>query len=500
MAGLLKKNSKSWQERVEAMYSSWTLPCVCLIAISLALVQPIPAHYHLDQNDVASARTHCKLPTQAQEIGDNRSFWAVDTDADELYIVDAYLLAIGNLCYIYFEDLAISIIGEEEANARAEIYRDEFDIHIYQSVTDLAGDPDGTLGDVDGNPRIYILIVEHRQSYYSQSNEIPGEHSNLCEMVYICYRTNNPLNTIAHEFHHLVWFNYEFDEVHFVLEGAAEYATYYSGYLPANNWTVRVQDFLDDIDDSFIYFEVEAQDYGASYLFAFYLAEQYGVQFLRDMVRHGDDGAVGLETALDAAGYNISFNDLYLDWMTALTIDEQGFANDRYCLRDIEATIQEYTTIDSLPYQEYDVPLYCYGSKVYHITSPLDSFSVEMSQPADGVAGISVAYRDAYGWHVQQMQKQGGAIMNVSGDSIVTAHLVVSYLFAEAPAGNIDFGSGTQETVQVLVYEREEATSTMIPAPNHSDQLPLMVAGGISFTVTIIALVLFLKRREQNRE
>jgi hypothetical protein len=427
----------------------------------------------------------------AQEIGDNRSFWALDLDAMEHYIVDAHLLAIGNLCYIYFDDLVISIIGEAEANARAETYKDEFDTNIYPRVTDLAGDPDGTLGDVDGDPKIYILIVEHRQSYYRQSNEVAGEHSNLCEMVYICYRTSNPVNTIAHEFHHLVWFNYEFDEVHFILEGPAEYATYYSGYTPANNWTVRVQDFLDDIDDSFIYFEVEAQDYGACYLFAFYLAEQYGVQFLRDMVQHGDDGAVGLETALDAAGYNISFNELYLDWMTALTIDEQGFADDRYNFQGIDATIQDYTTIESLPYQDDSLPLYCYGSKVYQLTSPPDTFSVEMSQPADGVAGLSVAYRDAQGWHVQQMQKQGRAIIYVSGDSVIKAHVIASYLFTEAPAGNIDFGSGTQETVQVFVYEGEEAPS---------DQLPLMVAGGISCTLIISVLVLFLRRGRQNRE
>ncbi len=480
------------------MNSFWTVLCFGLIAISL--VQPIPAQYDFDQDGSVSVRTQWMLPAPAQETGDNRSFWALNLDTMERYVADAYLLAIGNHCYIYIEDLVISIIGEEEANARAETYRDEFDANIYSRVIDLAGDPDGTLGDIDGDPRIYILIAEHRQSYYLQTNEVAGEYSNLCEMVYICYRTSNPVRTIVHEFHHLVWFNYEFDEVHFVLEGPAEYAMYYSGYLPAHNMTVRVQDFLDDIDDSFIYFEIEAQDYGACYLFAFYLAEQYGVQFLRDMVQHGDDGAVGLETALDAAGYNISFNELYLDWMTALTIDEQGFADDRYCLQGMNATIQDYTTIESLPYQDDSLSLYCYGSKVYQITSPPDSFSVEMSQPADGVAGLAIAYRDAHGWHVQQMQKQGRAIMNVSGDSIVTARVVVSYLFEEAPAGNIDFGSGPRETVQVLVYERDEPTSTPIPTATNSDQLPLMLAGSISFTVTIIALVLFRKRREQNRE
>ncbi|MHA1904928.1 MAG: hypothetical protein ACW977_13270, partial [Candidatus Thorarchaeota archaeon] len=181
----------------------------------------------------------------------------------------------------------------------------------------------------------------------------------------------------------------------------------------------------------------------------------------------------------------------YLDWMTALTIDEQGFADDRYNFQGIDATIQDYTTIESLPYQDDSLPLYCYGSKVYQLTSPPDTFSVEMSQPADGVAGLSVAYRDAQGWHVQQMQKQGQAIIYVSGESVITAHVIASYLFTEAPAGNIDFGSGTQETVQVLVYEGEEA-------PN--DQLPLMVAGGISCTLIISVLVLFLRRGRQNRE
>ncbi|MFX1415758.1 MAG: hypothetical protein ACFFC0_03050 [Promethearchaeota archaeon] len=471
------------------MNSRRTILCFGLIAISLAIIQPIPVQFNLVQDSSASVRTQRTLPVPAQEIGDNRSFWAIDYDADEFYVLDAHLLAIGNLCYIYFDDLVISIIGEDEANTRAETYRDEFDTHIYQRVTDLAGDPDGTLGDVDGDPRIYILIVEKRQSYYLQSNEIAGEHSNMCEIIYICYRTSYPVRTIVHEFHHLVWFNYEFDEVHFVLEGAAEYASYYSGYLPADNMTVRVQDFLEDIDDSFIYFEVEAQDYGASYLFAFYLAEQYGVQLLRDIVQHADDGAVGLETALDAAGYNISFSELYLDWMTALVIDEQGFAGNRYCLGDIDATIQDYTTIDSLPFREDNVPLYCYGSKVYQITSPPDEFSVEMSQPSQGVAGLSVAYRDAHGWHVQQMQNQGRAVLYVSGDSIVTAHIVASYLFAEAPAGNIDFGSGTQETVQVLVYEGEERPNTTIP-------VPFIIAGGVCLTAVCSVLVLFLRRRE----
>jgi hypothetical protein len=441
----------------------------------------------------------------AQNIGDNRSFWNFDFDTDVYYLIDAFLLAIGNHCYIYFEASVISILGEEEASDRAGLYRDEFDTSIYPRVTDFAGDPDGTLGDIDGDPRIYILIMENRWSCYRQTNEIEAQYSNECEMVYICYRTNNPLNTIAHEFHHLVWFNYEFDEVHFILEGLAEYATYYAGYIPYHNKSVRVPYFLNDPNNSLIYFDIEPEDYGASYLLAFYLAEQYGVKFLRDLVQHEGDGALGLETALKDAGHNITFNDLYLDWITALTIDKRGFENDRYCLRNIDATFQEFTIIDSLPYQRENVALFCYGSKVYQIQSPADCFNVEMSQPGECVAAISVAYKDVNGWHVKQIQTQGHAIIKVCGNSIVAAHVIVSNLFAETPAGDVDFGSGPQESVQILVYERDEITnvtitSTTINTPIDAYQLFVAGVGGISLTVMISVLLLIFKRKKFRQE
>ncbi|MFW9889618.1 MAG: hypothetical protein ACFFER_15625 [Candidatus Thorarchaeota archaeon] len=472
------------------MHSSRSGLCFCLLAISLALVQPIPATFNLGQNDAVVECPPNTFPAKAQEIGDNRSFWGFDYDENVYYVIDAYLLAIGEHCYIYVENSVIDILGEEEANTRAALYREEFDTSIYPSVTDLAGDPDGTLGDIDGDPRIFILITEHSMSYYSQSNEIEGSYSNMCEMVYIYYRPTDMLNTIAHEFHHLVWFNYEFDEVHFLLEGLAEYASYFTGYFPNDNISIRAPYFLNDPHDSLIYFEVEAQDYGASYLFAFYLAEQYGVQFLRDLVGQEGDGALGVETALQNAGHDISFNELYLDWMTALIIDEQGFANDRYCLRDMDARIQEYTTISSLPYQEDGVSLYCYGSKVYHISSPPDTFSVEMSQPNQGVAALSIVYRDAYGWHVQQMQRQGRAIVNASGDSIDSAYFVASYLYTQTPTGSIDFGSGDQRTVQILVYESGGET---MPPPMMPPEI-LTYGASAMVLIALIAVVKHMRK------
>jgi hypothetical protein len=446
--------------------STRTILCLGLISISIILVQPIPLS-RSHQSSVSNPPVSTP-PVPAQDIWDNKSFWNYDFDLAIYYIIDAYLLAFGDHCYIYFEDSVITALGTAESFDRAELYRDEFETNIYERVTDLAGNPNGTLGDIDGDPRVYILIMENRMSCYRQTNEIVAEHSNLCEMFYVCYYSYNVLQAIAHEFHHLVWFNYEFDEVHFVLEGGAEYAMYYTGCCTADNLTNRAPYFINDIHDSLIYFEVEAQDYGACYLFTFYLVEQYGLQFLRDLVQHEDDGALGLESALVEAGYPITFNDLYLDWMMALTIDKEGFADNRYCYHDIDSTLQDYSIISSLPFQENEVPLYCYGSKVYQIASPPDSFKVEMTQPADEVAGISIAYKDNHGWHIQKKQNQGKATMFVNGESIDEVYIVTSYLYTDTPDGSIDFGSGSLESVQLSVYEAEMTTSSELPSSTTS--------------------------------
>ncbi|MHA2356642.1 MAG: hypothetical protein ACXADC_15805 [Candidatus Thorarchaeota archaeon] len=161
----------------------------------------------------------------------------------------------------------------------------------------------------------------------------------------------------------------------------------------------------------------------------------------------------------------------------------------------MNATIQDYISINSLPYQENSVSLYCYGSKVYHITSPPDRFSIEMIQPTHGVAGLSVAYRDAYGWHVQQMQKQEHAIMNVSGESIDAACFVASYLYTDTPTGIIDFGSGNQRTVQILVYESEGATTPLPTRP--TENLFEILTYGMSALVIIVLIVVVRKVRSR---
>ena len=246
------------------------------------------------------------------------------------------------------------------------------------------------------------------------------------------------------------------------------------------------------------------------------------MQFLRSLVNQTADGALGLEDSLAVAGFNITFNELYLNWMTALTINENGFANDRFCYRGLDVTIQDYTAIGAVPFED-DISLYCYGSKVYKLAFPPDDFVVKMTQPGDEIAGISVAYEDSTGWHVEQKQNRGTATLSISGVSVNTAYLIISHLFYDVPSGTVDFGSGALESVRISVYESEETTSskqttatvtsglepstsesasttiTTTSIPTSGSIVPdymLAVFGGLALVATIVVLFVIQRRQE----
>jgi hypothetical protein len=84
------------------------------------------------------------------------------------------------------------------------------------------------------------------------------------------------------------------------------------------------------------------------------------------------------------------------------------------------------------------------------------------------------------------------------------AHVIVSYLFAETPAGDIDFGSGRRETVQFLIDKWNETTDTPNPItpPVNNDPALLIIAGAMPISATILVFV-FMQRKKssfQNEE
>jgi hypothetical protein len=392
-----------------------------------------------------------------QEVGDIRTFWEYDFEENVHYQLEAQLIVIGEHCYIYMQDTVLTILGEDESISRCEHYKEEFDNTIYPLVTELTGDPDGLIGDIDGDPRIVILLSENPTSYYSQYNEIEHAYSNYCEMVYIYYEPFDIIGTIAHEFCHLIWFNYEFDEVHFILEGMAEYAAYYTGRF--TRFTQYLSYFINQVNDSLIYFDIALKDYGGAYLFVFYLAERFGLDFLKDLVQQELDGAQGIEETLQDSGYNITFNTLYLDWITALILDDTDICDGQYGFHEIDIPTIEVQQVSEDTIFDESQSLNYYGFEAFEITNPSDSFSIGILGSSSRFFGLSTVIHDSDGWRVMQNLAQVSILQNISGSSIDTAYVMMSYMNSDAPSGRIDFGRGPSTEVEVSIRSITPAAS-----------------------------------------
>ena len=373
-------------------------------------------------------------------VGEEREFWAHDFTLIEDYEVNATLFAIGDYCYIYIENELITLLGGKTLiTEKADEICHEFDTVIYPRLIDLAGHPYGVLGDIDEDPRIFILFLESTASYYLEGNDLGTRRSNYCEMIYIDYghlSSNWLYQVIAHELHHLIWFNYEQNEPPFMLEALAQYAMYHAGYLGSyGNLSFEVASYLPHPEDSPVYMNHQ-RDYGSAYLFAYYLAEKYGVQIIRDLITEPAIGLRGVEAVIQSAGYNITFNELYLNWLTALTLDGRGIDDPLFHFEGCNARITSYDISNTLPVSNKIVPINHYAVYIHKLVSPPDNFTVSVTAFPIEPLGIVFAIHDSLGWHVvQNLHYNKSNIVNnsICGSVIDEAYIIISYISEKTP-------------------------------------------------------------------
>jgi hypothetical protein len=402
------------------------------------------------------------------DLEENRIFWVYNYEDEEFFQANARLLSVGNSCYIYMDEQCVNKLGGEESiKTKTMNIQNEFDNTIYPRIIDLAGHPNGSLGDIDGDPRIFILFSDSH-NYYFEGNEIEYNYSNHCEMVYINYRFYEPTHehwlypTIAHEFHHLIWFNNEWDEPPFTLEALAQYATYHAGYLDSyNNLVPQVASYLPYPDNSAIYWN-NNRDYGSTYLFAFYIAEKYGVQILRDLIKEDSDGPHGIEAVLAKAGYPISFNELFMNWITAITIDKLGFQNDLYGFAGLDVQISNYEVVNTLPIINKTISINHYAFHIHKLVSIPDNFTITMSKSPEMALGIVIAAHDSTGWHVQQnlhYEEENTITDTFYGSNIDEANVITSYISRSTPIAPEERGpdSSPGSSIEIRVTLTDKA-------------------------------------------
>jgi hypothetical protein len=355
-----------------------------------------------------------------ESFGDQQAFWTYLSrpESMELTAVNATLLSVGDFCYVYMANETIELLGESAAISKCSQLGQVFDDVIYPKAVELAGSPDGYLGDIDGDPRVTLFLVPLVRymgnaylGFHIPWNDCPFPYSNRREMVYIeSERDQNETALITiHEFNHLIWDNYEIDEAEFLFEGLANLAIDYTGYwyyiTDAVTTTYTLHPEVSLIHFNRFYGRLWDASYGQAYLFVHYLADRFDIDTVRNLVSIREDGPAAVEIALANAGYNMTFNEVYLDFITACVLDDVESENGVYGFQSLNYTIQHVTTIlQPLPFIRENVTHNQYGFNVYRLVTPPDNFTISISKSQLFGAGLVVALINSSGSYVSQFQ------------------------------------------------------------------------------------------------
>jgi hypothetical protein len=320
-----------------------------------AFLRHPPALQEREQSVRAYLRAHPEAKTAARLAKTNWSFvvgstktWYADdlTTSSTRYQVATTCRAVGTHCYVFVEDA--SWTGGRVTQANVDSIRVTFDDHtpangakgIYQSDVDAFGNPP----DVDADPRIIIFVLDIKDGYTPGSgfvvgyfysyNELGLPQSNNAEVFYLdC----NPLNmatpshlregmaTLAHEFQHMIHYNYDSNEDTFIDESCALVAEVNCGYplYSPDRFAGESNIYLFNWRGNDL--NLVLNDYSRAARFSLYYRDQLGMPIFKSIVSNTQNGIAGINGGLASAGTTTRrFNDLFVDWEIANVLDDQS--------------------------------------------------------------------------------------------------------------------------------------------------------------------------------
>ena len=269
--------------------------------------------------------------------GRKDTFHLTDLTDVRSYTSEATLRLVTPHAYWYVED-GVNVSQAALGNA-ARIYEEE----IYPRVTAVFG-TEWTPG-VDNDPHITILNARLRgvAGYFSSVDEYPAavnQFSNQREMIYMTAAlrigSKRYLAVLSHELQHAIHWNGDPSEETWINEGLSEVAASVAGYRPTHqdaflgSPTVSLVNWPDQV----------APHYGAAFLFFDYLAFHYGsLQDLKMLVKEPLDSIQGINAYLSDLGYDLTFRDVFKDWVVANLLDEPGGGPHSYPDRDVQVRV-----------------------------------------------------------------------------------------------------------------------------------------------------------------
>ncbi len=281
------------------------------------------------------------------KVGDQKSWYASNFSTNGFYQVNSTCRAVGNYCYIFVEDalwnksvdiIAVqSILDALENKTPANPNKG-----IYLTNVETFGAPPN----VDGDPKIIILILDIKDGYDGEGGYIAGyfhayheytsaqyTYSNRAEIYFLDgvqndFETQNgletSLSTTAHELQHMIHWNYKKEDETFFDEAWSLIAEVINGY-PLYDQTYFANEpnqYLfnwrrDDANAVLI-------DYSRAARFSLYLKEKFGVQIFKKYLESELKAVNGLNSALSQIGTDKRFVDILEDWFIANYINNKN--------------------------------------------------------------------------------------------------------------------------------------------------------------------------------
>lgn len=241
------------------------------------------------------------------------------------------------------------ILGADKNLARLKLKElaDQFDGLIYPKIREYFG----TEPDVDGDPKVFILLDDIRdgsgsfRGYFWAGNQFPRTSQSLSnekELLNIdmfpsfALAPTDTFGTVAHEFTHMVIFNEGYWVENGALKGMErwleEAMTQYGQYLFNGRYTSNLDQFIKYPDTILVENRISEvwlgpnpfPNYGASFLWMFYLVEKYGgsntSNFLRNIIRNREGGMKSIDAVLTPFGTDSS--KVFADWAIANYLDK----------------------------------------------------------------------------------------------------------------------------------------------------------------------------------
>lgn len=329
-----------------------------------------------------------KITAVDYSVGDKKILWAYNYEDDTFYQTASTCQGVGTYCDVFVED---SVWGTRVTQTVVDNVIEAFDNStpadsskgIYETVTDVFGD----CPDIDNDGKIIILILNIKDGYTPSSGSYVGGYfysvneytqefldnnggskykSNEAETFYMdCNPADlstengleNVLNTTAHEFQHMVHWNYHGNpevnnnsQTTFYNEGCSEIAPYICGYgLRSHSlFTLNTNRSLDTWDNSS---DDVLIDYARASRYFLYLYEQFGTEFLTKFVQNYLWGYNAVNAVLSNMSTGRDFNDVLVDFSIANTLNNKAYDSrwgyDAENLSTAEGTVQWNVNVGS---------------------------------------------------------------------------------------------------------------------------------------------------------